>query len=137
MVVENTFTFKNMPFSQLIIASQELSQLRFEYASKSKADRRRAADFTYHTAVASFLFNQAVPSAGMDNKGDWPGEVAALAIDPLFAPAILTVGSYEYMYKRKKEAMKLFLSLTTLSRDENDIFIIRFKLLKRALRSLK
>lgn len=47
--------------------------------------------------------------------------VISLAIDPLYAPALLTVGSLEYQYKRINEAMSLFLKLTELSPEEPDL----------------
>ena len=52
-----------------------------------------------------------------------PGEgaIAALAIFPDFAPALLTVGSMEYQYDRADEAMRYFLRLTTLSADTMDL----------------
>jgi tetratricopeptide (TPR) repeat protein len=54
----------------------------------------------------------------------WPSGFVALAIDPLYAPAILTVGSIEYQLGRVEEAMELFMTLTTLPEDEEDLRII-------------
>ena len=45
----------------------------------------------------------------------------ALAIDPLFAPALLTVGSLEYQHGSFKEAMELLLKLTNLPENEEDL----------------
>jgi len=59
-----------------------------------------------------------------DDNSPWPGEVMALAIDPTYAPAILTVGSYEYIYGRKDEAMIHFMSLTKLPEDTEDLAVI-------------
>jgi Flp pilus assembly protein TadD len=47
--------------------------------------------------------------------------VVALAIDPLFAQALLTVGSIEYQYNRRDAAMAMFLTLTTLPPGESDL----------------
>lgn len=54
----------------------------------------------------------------------WLGPVRALAIDPNYAPAIMTVASLEYQYGRVAEAMKLFLSLTTLPHDQELVEVI-------------
>lgn len=43
---------------------------------------------------------------------------------PSMPPAILTVGSYEYIYGRPEEAMKCFLSLTDLPHDTVGIEVI-------------
>lgn len=56
-----------------------------------------------------------------DEDLTWTGEMVALAIDPDYAPAILTVGSHEYIYGRKDEAMNHFLKLTTLSKNTEDL----------------
>ena len=45
----------------------------------------------------------------------------ALAIDPHYAPALLTVGSIEYQFGRVDEAMTLFMQLTDLPKDEEDL----------------
>ncbi len=47
----------------------------------------------------------------------WHDAAAPLAIDPEYAPAMLTVGSLEYRYGRVEEAMAHFLKLTTLPAD--------------------
>jgi tetratricopeptide (TPR) repeat protein len=51
----------------------------------------------------------------------WHDAAAPLAIDPEYAPAMLTVGSLEYQYGRVEEAMALFLKLTTLPADTEDL----------------
>ncbi len=53
-------------------------------------------------------------------SGENPG-VAALAIGPEYAPALLTVGSLEYQLGRRGEALDLFMKLTRLSKDEEDL----------------
>lgn len=113
-------TFRDVPFSSLIKESQELAQLRHEYVSVSEEERRAAADFEYHSAIASQMFNAAV-GRKTDQYFPWPGEVAALAIDPQYAPALATVGSYEYLYDRPDEAMRLFLTLIALPEETEDI----------------
>ncbi|MEO2016208.1 MAG: tetratricopeptide repeat protein [Fuerstiella sp.] len=51
----------------------------------------------------------------------WHDAAAPLAIDPKYAPAMLTVGSLEYQYGRVEEAMMLFLELTKLPTDTEDL----------------
>ena len=48
--------------------------------------------------MAAEIFNDSMVQSGKDGLGKsfWPSGVVALAIDPLYAPAILTVGSIEY-----------------------------------------
>ena len=118
--------FKNEPFSVLIKDVRELAALRREYASIPADERRMAADWEYHSEMASDIFNNSMALAGNEGlgKSDWPPGFAALAIDPLYAPAILTVGSIEYQIGCTKEAMKLFMTLTTLPKDEEDLSVI-------------
>ncbi len=118
-MASNKLTFKKLPFSRLIKESAKLAQLRREYASKSKKERKLAADFQYHDTIATQMFNKAMRIH--EKPAPWPGEVIALAIDPLYAPAILTVGSYEYIYGRIDEAMDLFLSLCAIPENTEDI----------------
>ncbi len=116
-------SFREVPFSRLIEESEELSKLRQEYANKSARERREAADYQYHSSIAESIISQISPLYDDDNS-PWPGEVMALAIDPTYAPAILTVGSYEYIYGRKDEAMIHFMSLTKLPEDTEDLAVI-------------
>ena len=51
----------------------------------------------------------------------WHDAATPLAIDPEYAPAMLAVGSLEYQYGRIEEAMALFLKLTTLPADTEDL----------------
>jgi tetratricopeptide (TPR) repeat protein len=116
----------DMPFEQLIKRSPELAELRRKYSTESPKNRRQAADFAYHSEMANYLFNQAIVRTGQEPFGQsrWPSGVEALAIDPLFAPALLTVGSLEYQCGRPEEAMKLFLTLTTLPAKTKDLSVI-------------
>ena len=118
--------FKNEPFSVLVKDIRELAALRREYASMPPDERRKAADWEYHSEMAGEMFENALAQAGKEGSGKstWPPGFAALAIDPLYAPAILTVGSIEYQAGRTKEAMKLFMTLTTLPEDVEDLSII-------------
>jgi tetratricopeptide (TPR) repeat protein len=103
-----------------------LVALRAEYANKSAEERRMAADSEYHSAIAGRTFNEALARVGQAEPGEpyWPVWVLSLAVDPLFAPAILTVGSVEYQLGCQDEAIELFLTLTTLSADEPDLMTI-------------
>lgn len=115
-----SLTFEDMPFSRLVKESEDLAQLRREYASLSSNERRHAADFQYNASIASQIFNKAIGQADDENT-PWPGAVTALAIDSKYAPALLTVGSFEYLYGRIDEAMAHFLALTTLPETTEDI----------------
>jgi tetratricopeptide (TPR) repeat protein len=116
-------TLRDMPFKQLVASLPELREARREYASKSPKKRRAAAQWAYDSAMAQDLFSRALAGAGMDDSMD-PGfdaGVVALAIDPLFAPALLTVGSWEYQFGRPGAAMDLFMTLVTLPQTEQDL----------------
>ena len=118
--------FQKLPFSTLVKKDKELSGIRCEYTLKSKFERRAAADWEYHSEIANDIFNDALAKTGGEGFGrsDWPAAVISLSIDPLYAPAILTVGSIEYQVGRIEEAMNLFLTLTKLPEDEEDLSII-------------
>ena len=118
--------FQKQPFSILVKNDRELSDIRREYASKSKSERRKAADREYHWEAANELFNDALAKTGEEGFGRsyWPAAVIPLAIDPLYAPAILTVGSIEYQVGRIEEAMNLFLTLMKLPEDEEELSTI-------------
>ncbi|MBC8460369.1 MAG: tetratricopeptide repeat protein [Deltaproteobacteria bacterium] len=121
--------FENVPFSVLVKEDRDLAALRRDYASVPARERRMAADWEYHSQMAGEIFNDTLARAGQEGLGKsfWPAGVVALAIDPLYAPAILTVGSIEYQLGRVEEAMKLFITLTTLPKDEEDLVIITDK----------
>ena len=116
-------TLREMPFEQLVAAVPELADARREYGEKSPKARRAAAEWAYDSGMAHHLFSRALLAAGGGADAD-PGfdsGVVALAIDPLFAPALLTVGSLEYQCKRPVAAMAMFLTLTTLPPGEPDL----------------
>lgn len=85
-----------------------------------------AAQWEYDSDAASDLFNMALLKSGAETlpKPKWPPGFPALAIDPLFAPALLTVGSLEYQHGFLKEAMEMFLTLTKLPENEEDLAVI-------------
>ena len=116
-------TFKEHSFRECIESDPDLAAMRDEYARKPAGERRMAADWEYHSAIAGGMFNDALAMAGQPAfaQNYWPEGILALAIDPLFAPAILTVGSMEYQLGRENEAMELFMTLTTLPPDEPDL----------------
>lgn len=115
-----------MSFGQLVERDAELMQARREYEHQSPEARRDAAEWAYDSSLANSLFNRAIALAGPTGlpQSPWPEGVLALAIDPRYAPALLTVGSIEYQCGRIEEAMKLFLTLTTLPEDTKDLCII-------------
>jgi tetratricopeptide (TPR) repeat protein len=100
-----------------------LKSLRTEYALVSSQERRMAAQWEYDSSMASDLFSAAFLKSGAETlpQPKWPPGFLALAIDPLFAPALLTVGSLEYLHGFVKEAMKLFLTITKLPENEEDL----------------
>jgi len=118
-IKSNAPSFKDIPFSILVKEVKELSDLHNEYAKKSKKQRERAAEYQYNDSYSSTLFNRLIGEESRDFR--WTGEMVALAIDPDYAPAILTVGSQEYLYGRKDEAMTHFLKLTTLPKNTEDL----------------
>jgi tetratricopeptide (TPR) repeat protein len=104
-------------FEKLLIQDQDLSALRAEYARRPPAKRRSAAEWAYDEAIADSMFTAALARVAPDggHQAGWPPGFAALAIDPEYAPALLTVGCYEYGSGRKRQGMGLFLELTELS----------------------
>jgi tetratricopeptide (TPR) repeat protein len=121
-----TISFDEHSFRECIEKDENLVSLRAEFARKSSEERRMAADWEYHSAIAGNMFHDALSRVGQAGLGKpyWPEGVLALAIDPLFAPAILTVGSVEYQLGRQDEAIELFLRLTNLPVDEPDLSTI-------------
>ncbi|MBN2410008.1 MAG: tetratricopeptide repeat protein [Candidatus Aminicenantes bacterium] len=116
--------FRHMPFSRLIVEAEELSEARNIYAGKPARLRRDAADYEYHSGIAAEIAGRTPLLSDVIQTGRWPGAVFALAIDPSYAPAVLTVGSYEYLYNRKGEAMKHFLALTNFPEDTEDLAVM-------------
>jgi len=104
-------------FEKLLIEDQDLSALRTEYARRPLSERRAAAEWAYDEAIANSMFTAAL--ARVDPDGDhqagWPPGFAALAIDPEYSPALLSVGCYEYGTGRKRQGMDLLFQLTELS----------------------
>ena len=100
-------TFDKYSFRECVEKDENLVALRAEYASKSAKERRMAADWEYHSGIAGKMFNEALARVGQADVGEpyWPVGVLSLAIDPLFAPAILTVGSVEYQLGRRDEGV--------------------------------
>jgi tetratricopeptide (TPR) repeat protein len=123
---DGTTKLEKGPFSVLVKDDSDLADLRRHYASMPARKRRIAADWEYHSQMAAELFNDTIALAGQEGleESSWPAGFVALAIDPLYAPAILTVGSIEYQLGRAEEAMELFMTLVTLPKDEEDLMII-------------
>lgn len=119
----NDLTLRDVPFAELVALDPDLAQMRRSYARETAAARRAAAEWEYEASIAGNLFDNALMLADPTHKDPGPLEegVLALAIDPLFAPALLTVGSIEYQLGREDAAMELFLTLTTLPDDEPEL----------------
>ncbi len=109
-----------MPFRELVRTDVELRKIREEYATKPAEQRRMAAEWAYDSAQASMLMASALNEPDWADP-TWRDEAASLAIDPEYAPAILTVASLEYQYGRVDEAMSLFLKLTTSPADTDEL----------------
>ena len=109
-------------FSVSITQDSGLKALRIEYAHVASQKRRMAAQWEYDSSMASDLFSMALLKSGAETlpQPKWHPGFLALAIDPLFAPALLTVGTLEYQHGFVKEAMELFLTLTQLPENEED-----------------
>ena len=114
---------RDRPFAQLVVSVQELMEVRREYAGRSPEERRSRAQWAYDSGMADEFLSRALLGAGRgaDFDSGYDSGVVALAIDPRFAPALLTVGSIEYQYKRPDAAMELFMTLTTLPQTEPDL----------------
>ncbi len=106
-----------LSFERLVIQDQDLSALRAEYAQKSLSERRAAAEWAYDEAIANSMFTAALARVDPDgvHPAGWPPGFAALAIDPDYAPALLSVGCYEYGSGRKRQGTDLLFQLTELS----------------------
>ena len=116
------YSFQHNSFAWLLKHDERLQKLRQKYKKYSAEERRMAADFEYHATSADQLFYNAIGQP-MQPKAI-PGEAIALAIDSNYAPAILTIGTHEYILGRTKEAMRLLLDLVNLPEDTEDLFII-------------
>ena len=113
-------TLAEVPFRRLIQQDIELKNLRVKYASVSAEERRQAAQWAVDSSHASTLLAEIANTPDWVHPA-WDDAAAPLAIDPEYAPAMLTVGSLEYQYGRVEEAMTLFLKLTTLPAETEDI----------------
>jgi hypothetical protein len=60
--------FKNVPFCVLVKDDKDLAALRRDYASTDARERRMAADWEYHSQMASEIFND---SMAWQVKKDW------------------------------------------------------------------
>lgn len=113
-------TLAEIPFRILVEKDMELKNLRAQYAALPAERRREAAQWAHDSAHASMLVAHAVKKPDLVHPA-WHEAAAPLAIDPEYAPAMLTVGSLEYQYGRVEEAIPLFLKLTTFPADTEDL----------------
>lgn len=116
------YSLQDHSFSWLLEHDEWLQRVQQKHKKYSAEERRMAADFEYHAALADQLFNDATDQS--EEPQAIPGEAVALAIDPSYAPAILTIGTYEYILGRTEEAMHLLLDLVKLPEDTEDLVII-------------
>lgn len=106
----------------MLVRHPSLIEERQKYANNDPAERRMAAKWQYDSGMAEYHFSAALDRLDPDASPEARLEpsVLALAIDPEFAPALLTVGSIEYQLGRLDDAMELFLKLTDLE-DQDDL----------------
>ncbi|MGM0489457.1 MAG: tetratricopeptide repeat protein [Planctomycetota bacterium] len=113
-------TLAEIPFRDLVEKDVELKNLRAEYANQPAEQRRKAAQWALESSQAFMVMAQGVNKPDLVHPA-WHDAAAPLAIDPEYAPAMLAVGSLEYQFGRAEEAMTLFLKLTTLPADTEDL----------------
>ena len=113
-------TLAEIPFRILVERDTELKHLRAQHAGLPAEQRRMAAQWALDSSHAAMLMTEAVNKPDLVHP-NWHDAAAPLAIDPEYAPAMLTVGSLEYQYGRVEEAMALFQKLTTLPADTEDL----------------
>lgn len=113
-------------FTQLVEGQSELATIRREHSRLSAKDRSAAAAWSYDASLADFVFGKALAQVGQKglNPAPWPSGYTALAIDPDYAPALLTVASIEYQLGRVEEALKLSLRLVELPPSTEDLVVI-------------
>ncbi len=116
------YSFGDHSFSWLLEHDCRLRRIRCQYEKVSAEERRMAADLEYHSFPATQMFRQLTEEPAPPNE--LPGEVVALAIDPCYAPALLTVGSHEILLGREEEGMQILLSLVELPAGTEDLNII-------------
>ena len=114
--------FQSTSFLKLIKIDPSLVMLRKQYDSESEHQIRIAAHEEYEKAVQSPYFKEI--TKGILDDHPIPDILRVLAIDPNFPPALLTVGSLEYILGRVDEAMIIFLHLVTLAPEGNDLYYI-------------
>lgn len=113
-------TIEDLPFRALLERDAGLADARRYYAAADAAERRMAADLEYGAAAAADAFRGLLPPL----PDPWRSTVLALAIDPTYAPALLTVGTLEHELGRRGEALDLLLELTALPADTEDLAVI-------------
>ena len=89
--MKKPYGYRSFPVS--ITRDSGLKSLRIKYARAAPEKRRLAAQWEYDSSLASDLFSTALLKSGAETllQPKWPPGFFALAIDPLFAPALLTV----------------------------------------------
>ncbi len=120
--LESGYSFQDNSFAWLMEHDERLQSLRRKYSASSAEERRMAADYEYHAASADQFYHELIGEPLQSRA--IPGEAVALAIDPGYAPAILTIGTYEYILGRTEDALILLLDLVKLPRDSEDLVII-------------
>lgn len=120
---KTTVDFDHMPFRQLVQRDKRLAEIRKSFAGRTVQQRQHAAGWAYDASCARHLFDQALAKAGKGSMfpEPWPPGIEALATDPTYGPALLTVGSMEYQLGRKEEGWALFQKLLKLPKDTADL----------------
>ena len=89
-----TCTLVHIPFRELVEKDVQLKRLRDQYATVTAEERRRAAQWAYDSAHAETLMAQAIHERSGYHLA-WHDATAPLAIDPDYAPAMLSVASLD------------------------------------------
>ncbi len=123
MTDSDTPNLKTLPFEVLVATHPRLIEARADGARQPPAKRRMSAEFVYGAAMADNLFDRVAAISGdvLRQDGGLESGLLALAIDPFYAPALLTVGSVVHQYGRVDEAMEHFMKLTSLSESEPEL----------------
>lgn len=121
-VKKKTNDHRTRSFAELCSPGGELSALRAEYAQSSAKERKKAAEWAYNESIATHLLGVALAPLEPESPfvPQWPEGFVSLAIDPEYAPALLTVGAYEYSCGRKDAGMDLLLHLVELPPETPD-----------------
>lgn len=120
---EDRLSIEIMPFRELIVRDKKLAELRRTYSVMTSNAPKIMAGYIYRRAQKVAVAQRDRGMKPGEASAGWMCVVIALAIDPHYAPAIVTVGTIEYQLGRREEALALFHSLVTLPTTTEDLDI--------------